>query len=297
MAVTTGISWTRSTWNGWIGCTKVGPGCDHCYAEQEDKRRKWGGATHWGVGVPRHRTAEAYWKKPLEWNRNCAEEKRTGKLWVTPAKGHQRAMQDWHTPGFWPVFCSSLADVFDNEVPYAWRADLWKLIEETPNLTWQLLTKRVGNVPGMVPTAWLEQGFPRNVWLIPTVVNQEEYDRDVPKLIRIPARVRGLSIEPMLGPIKLKLADGNIHWIIYGGESSQGAPARACNVEWIENGLEQCRWLGITPFIKQMGSYSGRPYKSADSDVLEFAVKRYQHRAGADPAEWLEHLRVREFPT
>ena len=98
MAEITGIAWTDSTFNPWIGCTKVGPGCDHCYAETLDKRHRWKGAEHWGAGVPRMRTSASTWAKPLAWNR--AREK--------DGKTHR-------------VFCASLADVFDNEVPLRWR--------------------------------------------------------------------------------------------------------------------------------------------------------------------------------
>src|SRR5881394_1441244 len=120
MAEITGISWADSTFNPWIGCTKVGPGCDHCYAQVLDSRYRWGGATHWGVGKPRMRTSVSNWKKPLAWNAKAAK---SGKPWR--------------------VFCASLTDVFDNEVPEEWRADLWRLIGATPALTWLLLTKRI----------------------------------------------------------------------------------------------------------------------------------------------------------
>src|SRR5688572_4428248 len=104
MAEVTGIAWTDSTFNPWIGCTKVGPGCDHCYAEALDKRHRWGGATHWGAGVERMRTSPSNWAKPRAWNRKAVA---SGKPWR--------------------VFCASLADVFDNEVPHDWRADLFEL--------------------------------------------------------------------------------------------------------------------------------------------------------------------------
>src|SRR5262245_46680004 len=103
MGKTTGIGWTTSTFNPWIGCTKVGPGCDHCYAEQEDKRHQWGGATHWGKGVDRRRTSAALWENPHRWN-----------------KQQEKACSDYalgkgEKPQPWRVFCASLADVFDKE--------------------------------------------------------------------------------------------------------------------------------------------------------------------------------------
>jgi protein gp37 len=104
MAEVTGIAWTDSTFNPWIGCTKVGPGCDHCYAEALDKRHRWQGDTHWGAGKPRMRTSAGELAKPLAWN----------KARLKDGKTHR-------------VFCASLADVFDNEVPTKWRNDLFTL--------------------------------------------------------------------------------------------------------------------------------------------------------------------------
>lgn len=278
MAQDTGISWTRSTFNPWIGCTKVGPGCDACYAEALDARHRWRGATHWGAGVPRMRTSAAIWHNPVKWNRCANDEKARGEKWM----GRE---------GFWPVFCASLADVFDNEVDDAWRIDLWALIIDTPHLTWQLVTKRVGNVMKMVPKAWTESGFPPNIWIVSTMVNQVEFDRDIDKLIEIPAKVRGLSIEPQLGPIdfgtQFYKVRGNLHWAIFGGESAQsGHKPRPCAVEWIREGVVQCRVLGIAPFVKQLGS-----------KVFEGGVQTVYTGKAKDMDEWPTDLRVQEFPT
>lgn len=181
MAETT-IEWTRGpngekgfTFSPWIGCTKIGPGCDHCYAEASfDKRLK---VAKWGAGQPRKRTSPGTWLLPLRWN---AEAERLGVRYR--------------------VFCASLADVFDNEVPAEWRADLFDMIARTPNLDWLLVTKRVGNVERMVEAATCLSTLPANVWLGITVVNQTEADRDIPKLLAMPAAVRFLSMEPLLGP-------------------------------------------------------------------------------------------------
>lgn len=250
MAEVTGIAWTDSTFNPWIGCTKVGPGCDHCYAEALDKRHRWQGATHWGVGKPRMRTSLSNWKKPLAWNAKAAKE---GKPWR--------------------VFCASLADVFDNEVPDEWRTELWELIGLTPSLTWLLLTKRIGNAAKMLPRHVMP-----NVWLGATVVNQDEADRDVPKLLATPAAVRFISYEPALGPVDWTAFPG-IDWIIIGGESTQGAKARPFELRWALEAINDAREIGAAPFVKQLGSLQG-----------------LKDRAGADPAEWHEWLRVREFP-
>lgn len=250
MAEVTGIAWTDSTFNPWIGCTKVGPGCDHCYAEALDKRHRWQGDTHWGAGKPRMRTSAANWAKPRAWNKKAKE---SGKPWR--------------------VFCASLADVFDNEVPTQWRNDLFTLIWETPALTWLLLTKRIGNARHMLPFTTL-----RNVWLGATIVNQEEADRDVPKLLQTPAAVRFVSYEPALGPVDWTKFPG-IDWIIVGGESTQGAKARDFDLQWAYHALGAGNHIGAAVFIKQLGSTNG-----------------YKDRAGADPDEWPVGLRVQEFP-
>lgn len=248
MGDVTGISWTDSTFNPWIGCTKVGPGCDHCYAEGEDARRQWGGARHWGAGVARHRTSPAYWTNPIKWNK----------------VGRRR------------VFCASLADVFDNEVPASWRSDLFYLIEQTPNLTWQLLTKRIGNAMSTVPDHW-RLFFPKNVWIGATIVTQEEFDRDLMKLYNVPASTRWLSVEPQLENIEMGNWIKAVHWVVTGGES--GPKARPYELGWARSIVRQCRSAGVVPFVKQLGSRAGM-----------------RHRAGADPAEWPLDLRVQEFP-
>ena len=273
MAEVTGISWTDSTFNPWIGCTKVGPGCDHCYAEALDKRHRWQGETHWGAGKPRMRTSAANWQKPRAWNKTREKD----------GKVHR-------------VFCASLADVFDNEVPAEWRRDLLELIAVTPALTWLLLTKRIGNAHRMLEealsemshglTRWDDYPWP-NVWIGATVVNQGEADRDVPKLLRVKAAKRFVSYEPALGAVDWTKFPG-IDWIIIGGESTQGAAARPFHVRLARDTIDQCRQIGAAPFVKQLGS---KPM----GDYIEVLLP-FRDRAGADPAEWPKNLRVQEFP-
>lgn len=253
MAENTKIEWATHTFNPWEGCQKVGPGCDNCYAEARDIR--FTGGTHWGPGAPRRRTSAANWAKPLKWNRDAAQS------------------------GTRPrVFCASLADVFDNAVDPSWRADLWALIWATPHLDWLLLTKRPGNIAGMQPIAcernpgWVTT-WP-NVWLGCTVVNQDEADRDIPKMLAVPAHRCFLSIEPMLGPIDLTCLDisgfwfnaltgeievnglvlPHIDWVICGGES--GPNARPMHPDWARLLRDQCRAAGIAFHFKQRGEWS-----------------------------------------
>ncbi|MGF6851142.1 protein gp37 [Paraburkholderia sp. CI3] len=171
------IEWTDHTFNSWEGCQKVGPGCDHCYAETRNARFSGGVAVNWGPGAPRRRTSPANWRKPIVWNAAHAE--------FFAAHGRRQR-----------VFCASLTDVFDNAVDPTWRRDLFDLIAKTPNLDWLLLTKRVGNVMSMISETaqyrfdlnCLEMPcLPDNVWLGATIVNQEEADRDIPKLLAVPA--------------------------------------------------------------------------------------------------------------
>ncbi|WP_250507639.1 phage Gp37/Gp68 family protein [Caballeronia sp. GAFFF3] len=249
------IEWTDHTFNPWEGCQKVGPGCDHCYAETRNARFAGGTAINWGPGAPRRRTSPANWRKPLQWNKAHAE-------FFAQHGRRQR------------VFCASLADVFDNAVPKEWRRDLFDLIELTPNLNWLLLTKRIGNVFDMVARTrshdWLAGRD--NVWLGATVVNQEEADRDIPKLLAVPARVRFLSMEPLLGPVDLRFRarsfgfpshidrHGNahgmpqgIHWVIAGGESGRGA--RAMHPDWARSLRDQCKRAGVPFLFKQWGEW------------------------------------------
>lgn len=303
MSETTNIAWATSTFNPWIGCTKVSPGCDHCYAAVSTPARTLG--VKWGAGEPRRRTSASNWKQPLAWNRKA---RASGKPWR--------------------VFCGSLCDVFDNEVPASWREDLFEVIRATPALTWMLLTKRVGNVEDMLPGGWYARStYPNgpwpNVWIGATVVNQEEADRDIPKLLEVPAAVRFLSLEPMLGPINLRAyLDGveehgldermkpgacvsytpPVDWVIVGGESAQpGHRARPFNVEWARDIVRQCKEAWVPCFVKQLGSAPGSDnmfdFDATWAPSMEYPIALPMNdRAGAEPSEWPVDLRVREFP-
>lgn len=218
MAEQTAISWADATFNPWIGCTRVSPACDFCYAARDNERRKW--VPGWGTGVPRRRTKT--WGDPVKWNKQAA------------------------ISGYRPrVFCASLADVFDNEVDQSWRVDLWALLRATPNLRWMLLTKRIGNAAKMLPSDW---PFP-HVGLMSTLENQEVWDRDYPKLARTPAAWHGVSAEPLLGPINI--GDAKPDWIITGGES--GPKHRSTDPNWIRAIRDACAANGIAFHHKQWG--------------------------------------------
>jgi protein gp37 len=227
MAAETKIEWAHSTFNGWIGCTKVSPGCDHCYAETLATQRL---GIAWGAGAARRRTVENNWREPIKWDRKAA------------AAGVRRR-----------VFCSSLADVFDNEVPVEWRRDLGVLIDRTPNLDWLLLTKRIGNAAEMLADMFGGR-VPANVWLGATVVNQAEADRDVPKLLATPAAKRFLSMEPLLGRVAFDPCDlAMLDWVIVGGES--GPQARPMHPDWARDVRDQCSIAGVPFLFKQWGEW------------------------------------------
>lgn len=260
MAENTKIEWTDHTFNPWIGCTKVSPGCDHCYAENLMDTRM--GVASWRPGAERVRTKEANWKMPLRWNAQAD------------------AFMDQHGRRQ-RVFCASLADVFDNAVDPQWRDDLFELIAATPNLDWLLLTKRIGNVGNMLPVPFdFDRHFP-HVWIGTTIVNQAEADRDIPKLLDVPARVRFLSMEPLLGPVDLthiEVFGGDaeifplkgttdcvddegattddvpaLDWVIVGGESGPGA--RPMSPDWARSLRDQCAAAGVPFLFKQWGEW------------------------------------------
>jgi protein gp37 len=233
MADATKISWTDSTFNPWIGCTNVSPGCDACYAQALAERYGW---AKWGKH-DRKRTSLENWKKPLRWNADGLRFERV--------HGHRHR-----------VFCASLADVFDNQVDPAWRHDLFALIHECRNLDWQLLTKRPQNITKMLPSDW-GTGWP-NVWLGATAEDEKRYRLRWPVLARIPAAIRFISYEPAIASIgTLAIIDTLPHWVICGGES--GPRARDMNPNWVREVRDQCRAHGIAYFLKQFGTYRSNP--------------------------------------
>lgn len=239
----TGIEWTSHTFNPWWGCARVSLGCNNCYAD--DVATRWGHDELWRAHGPRRMMADAYWRNPIKWNRQAESE-------GVPAR----------------VFCASMADVFEahpepdvRAQQDAARARLWDVIERTPWLHWQLLTKRPERVEGMVP--WGD-AWPSNVWLGTSVENQQFADVRIPQLLRIPAKVRFLSCEPLLGPVDLtKWTDAppvcgclapepsGIDWVIVGGES--GHDARPMHPDWARSLRDQCAALGVPMLFKQWG--------------------------------------------
>lgn len=310
--------------NGWIGCTKVSPGCAHCYAESEDKRRGWtpGG---WGKGKPRKRTSEQYWRQPLVWNEHTGW---NGANWVYPFQ-ENCAERTTYIPTFTPnVFCASLADWLDPDVPIQWLADLLDLIRRTPNLRWLMLTKRPEKCANRLAHAgvfagpdtfhwisnWLDGNPPANVAIGTSVEDQQRADERIPALLRIPASGYFLSCEPLLGHLDVirwlvrpknhrvspprDIGIPALNWVIIGGESGPGA--RPCNVEWVRSLVRQSKDAGVKVFVKQLGArpFAGRCTCGRSDSVNCYVCAgyhRFRHHKGGDPAEWPEDLRVREY--
>lgn len=281
MAADTKIEWCDHTFNGWIGCTKVsiaatgGGGCDRCYAEVSTPVRvlRGKGTETWGTHTPRVRTSSSNWAMPKRWNAQAA---------AFRAQYGRRQR----------VFCASLSDWLDNAVDAEWLIDLLALVRLTPDLDWLLLSKRIGIWRSRLEVAaeairarlshaaepvvallrwierWLEGDAPANVWIGATVVNQIEADRDLHKLLWVPARVRFLSMEPLLGPVNLHLPwfsePGTrykplLHWVIAGGES--GVSARPMHPDWARSLRDQCQAVGVPFLFKQHGEWvsAGEP--------------------------------------
>ena len=220
MAENSKIEWTHHTFNPWTGCTKISAACDHCYAEAWAKRS---GHVEWGPHGSRRRTKT--WGNPIKWNKAAVE------------NGIR-----------YRVFCASLADVFDNHksIEPEWRWELWSLIKETPHLDWLLLTKRPQNIPRYLPDDWGD-GY-ENVWLGTTVENQSEYDRRKHHMVRVPAKVHFLSMEPLIGPVDMGDMDG-LGWVITGGES--GGKFRPANPDWFRSLRDQCAAKNVPFLFKQ----------------------------------------------
>lgn len=224
MAQNSKIEWTTHTFNSWIGCQKVSPGCDHCYAEALMATR-WG-KVEWGPHGERKRTSAANWKQPLRWAK------------AARAAGRRDR-----------VFSASLGDWLDNQVPTAWRADLLELIDETPELDWLLLTKRPENYQKLVGHQW-PNGAPANVWLGTTAEDQAHFDRRYDVLAKIQAHRRFISYEPALGPLSISESFPFPDWIICGGESGHGA--RHMPADWARALRDECERLNVPFFMKQM---------------------------------------------
>lgn len=328
---TTHIAWCDSTINFWSGCTKVSPGCAHCYAEARDKRHLIEAQDHWGQGAPRLKHKGAV-KAALALNRQP---------WICDECGlatSDKPESDWpcedcrcKTFHRRRIFSLSLGDWLDAEVPIEWLAEMLDTIRQCPDVTWILCTKRpelffdrvnqaincnLGNDYLNFLANWTNGDvIPKNIILLTSVENQATADQRIPELLKIPAACCGLSVEPMLGPIDLSYYTGwradhakrgltgplgdalgrltDVPGIDWAifGGES-GDQARPCNVQWIRDGLKQCQAAGVPVFVKQIG----RDPQWSDQDMAERWYEKLSHPKGGDPAEWPADLRIRQFP-
>lgn len=311
MSDNSGIEWTDAVWNPVVGCARVSPGCENCYAERVAHRgltERHRGLTTMGTHGPRW-TGEARFvpealAKPLHWRK--------------PRR----------------VFVNSMSDLFHEDITFDQIAAVFGVMAATPHLTYQVLTKRprrmlefmrrIGRTScpdsDAMQAAALALGgrhvllhdcmermqgcateWPLpNVWLGVSVEDQQRADERIPLLVDCPASVRFLSVEPLLGPVDLHYSAFNgadsfgtmpgIDWVIVGGESGHGA--RPCDVSWIRSVVDQARHAGVAVFVKQLGA------DPVDTPVPGYTtgIPGIRHRKGGNPLEWPEDLRVQEFP-
>lgn len=222
MAEQTQISWTDKTFNPWWGCVKISAGCDNCYAEKWDARFN---GQHWGPHATYKTMSDHYWNDPIRWNRK--------------------------EPGS-KVFAGSMCDIFDNHADTAQRERLFELIRNTPNLTWQLLTKRAANIEKFLPDDW-GNGYD-NVWLGVSAENKTQGLPRIDILRNIPAKVRFLSAEPLLEHLGTTINLEGINWVIVGGES--GSRPRYMHFDSVYDLFMQCRKQDIPFFFKQWGGHT-----------------------------------------
>lgn len=319
MSETTGIKWCDSTVNFWSGCTKVSPGCANCYAETLAGRFDTLGK--WGKGKPRQ-LHENTFKLAAKLNRKPIIDDG----FLSP---HRRR-----------IFSLSLGDWLDPEVPVDWLARMLDTVRQCQDVDWLLCTKRpelwrerlhrVALTGGIDPAtrdlaswasrrevremarAWIEdETYPENIVLLTSVENQEQADKRIPELLRIPAWRRGLSCEPLLGPVDLSgqsyggywkhvPAFAGLHWVIVGGES--GDKARPCDVGWIRSLRDQCEAAAVPCFVKQLGAVPFAQKTKVEKGVDGGKVWnnytdeiKLTDRKGGDWNEWPEDLKVREF--
>ena len=256
------ISWTNHTFNCWIGCTKVSCGCRLCYSEDKcDKRLGW---VKWGEKSPRIPTKSQYRRAPHRWNKKAV------------ASGKRPR-----------VFCSSLSDVFDQHpsIDPAWKSELWQTMRETPGLDWLVLTKRPEHV--MADLNRFSGGLPPpNVWLGFSAEDQDCFDQRWALVRDLPFRIKFVSYEPALGPVRLGPDQkGRLSWVIFGGETSrQREESRPADLDWARQTRDDCRAIGAAFWFKQTGNWiDGRWYGKSS------AVFKARH-------DLLDGVRIQELP-
>ena len=289
MAQNSTISWTHHTFNAWIGCTKISPGCKFCYAEAYAHKYR---LTKWGDASQRRLTANSTWDRVLAWDRKAKKQKTRHR-----------------------VFCSSLSDVMeDNPQLEQWRISLYELILKTPNIDWLILTKRPQNYWKFLPADW-KNNFPKNVWLGTTICNQTEYNENYSQFSELQKQwgiqTIFVSFEPLLSNIWL--THGAPNWSIIGGESGYLKDARKMDLNWVKHLITQIDNFNTEEkkhhvFFKQFGAQVAKILKMQDKkgeagiDLLPQQYNWLKRReipftvseAVAEPVEALESTLIKQ---
>jgi protein gp37 len=271
----TRIEWTDQTWNPTTGCKEISPGCANCYAARLAATRLSRQSRYRGLAVLGD-NGRPHW---------------TGEVRLHPGRLHEPLR--WRKPR--KVFVCDMSDLFHADVPDWFLRHVFEVMRLCPQHTFQVLTKRPERMQSFLSGA---DCLPlKNAWLGVSVEDQQRADERIPYLLRTPAALRFLSCEPLLGPVNLHrylprsfdptdtAPDGSpadysqtgVDWVIAGGES--GPLARPCRLEWLRSLVRQCQEANVPCFVKQFGS-----------------LHRLRDRKGADPSEWPEDLRIRQWP-
>jgi len=293
MADHSAIQWTDATWNPTTGCTKISPGCAHCYIER----------------TPAFRIAGRKFDK----NGHISLQLHNQRRLTQPLR--------WRNPR--RIFVNSLSDLFHDDVPDQVLHQVYHTMEAAHWHTFQVLTKRPERMRAYLqwrygPDADTPRGrIPsRHIWHGVSVENQHFADERIPLLLDTPAAVRFISAEPLLGGVDLLLQPrrrcyhdvlrgfidneypdqprqptAKLDWVIVGGESGPGA--RAFDLNWARSIIQQCHAAGVACFVKQLGAHAfeGEPENGGGGPLYGL-----RDRKGGDPGEWPEDLRVREYP-
>lgn len=284
----TKIEWTDVTWNIVTGCTRVSPGCEHCYAER--------------LAATRMKNHHRY--------RGVARMTNAGPRFTGLVRTHSEMLEQplrWRKPRM--IFVSAQSDLFHDDVPAEFIAETFAVMAQARQHRFQVLTKRIERAAYLLSDPPSHTTWPLpNVWIETSVEDKQRADERIPVLLDVPAAVRFLSVEPLLGSVDLRLTraaplmagDGpnarcfssdrlGLHWVIVGGESGPGA--RPMRLEWARSIVEQCSDARVACFVKQLGA------NAIETDPLYGYINiRLRDSKGGDPSEWPEDLRVREFP-
>lgn len=234
MATQSTIEWTEQTWNPTTGCTKISPACKNCYAEVMARRLKAMGASGYENGF---------------------------KLALHPARLRQPLQRKKPTV----YFVNSMSDLFHEDIPFKFLDEVFSVIRQTPQHTYQILTKRAARLARY----FRNRECPRNVWLGVSVEDQKYGVPRIDYLRQVDAQIRFLSVEPLLEDLgAVDLTD--IHWVIVGGES--GHKSRPMLEEWVANVKEQADAAGVAFFFKQWGGWGAdgvKRHKKANGRIFK----------------------------